>query len=57
MSQSIFHKILHIFMKYSHVAQFANTHIGSSGIDVVQSEVSYNQEPWIHEYTHCEIKS
>ena len=43
-------------MKYSHLAQFANTHIASSGIDVVQSEVSYNQEPWIHEYTHCEIK-
>ena len=43
-------------MKYSHPAQSTNTHNTSSGIEVVQSEVSYNQEPWIHEYTHCEIK-
>ena len=44
-----------IFMQCSHHAQ-SYTRNASSSVEVVQGEVSYNQETWTHEFTRCGIK-
>ena len=44
---SVFPRYSRIFMRRSHHTQ-SNTRNASSSVEVVQSEISYSQEPWTH---------